>query len=108
MTIAGLTGVAPADAGIASGLINTTRQVGGAVGLAAVSTIAAASAHPGVTASLAGADLTHGFRTAFDILTGLALVGVVVAIRFVAPARQPAATAPAAQIDIIEQLEEAA
>ena len=108
MTIAGLTGVAPADAGIASGLINTTRQVGGAVGLAAVSTIAAASAHPGVTATLAGADLTHGFRTAFDILTGLALVGVVVAIRFVAPARQPAATAPAAQIDIIEQLEEAA
>ena len=37
VTIAGLTGVSRADAGIASGLINTSRQVGGAVGLAAVS-----------------------------------------------------------------------
>ena len=90
MTIAGLTGVAPADAGVASGLINTTRQIGGAVGLAAVSTIAAASVHHGVSASVAGADLTHGFRTAFDILTGLTLVGVAIAVRYMAPTRRPA------------------
>jgi MFS transporter, DHA2 family, multidrug resistance protein len=109
MTIAGLTGVAPADAGVASGLINTTRQIGGAVGLAAVSTIAAASVHPGVSASVAGADLTHGFRTAFDILTGLTLVGVAIAVRYVAAAPRPAAVVvDVPDINIIEHLEEAA
>ena len=41
VTIAGLTGVQPADAGVASGLINTSRQIGGSIGLAAVTTIAA-------------------------------------------------------------------
>ena len=35
VTIASLTGVERADAGIASGLVNTTRQIGGAIGLAA-------------------------------------------------------------------------
>ena len=43
ITIASLQGVERADAGIASGLINTSRQIGGAIGLAAVSAIAAAS-----------------------------------------------------------------
>jgi hypothetical protein len=41
VTIASLTGVQPADAGVASGLINTSRQIGGSVGLVAVTTIAA-------------------------------------------------------------------
>ena len=107
MTIAGLTGVAPADAGVASGLLNTTRQIGGAVGLAAVSTIAAASVHRGVSASVAGADLTHGFRTAFDILTGLTLVGVAIAVRYMPPTRRPA-TVQLTDTNIIEHLEEAA
>ena len=43
VTIAGLTGVERADAGVASGLINTSRQIGGAIGIAAVSAIAATS-----------------------------------------------------------------
>ena len=45
VTIASLAGVERADAGVASGLVNTSRQIGGAVGLATISTIAA-SARP--------------------------------------------------------------
>jgi EmrB/QacA subfamily drug resistance transporter len=108
MTIAGLTGVPPADAGVASGLINTTRQIGGAVGLAAVSTIAAASATHGLAPAAAGADLTHGFRTAFDVLTGLALLSVAVAVAFVGPAARPVATEPTEEPRVVPHLEEAA
>jgi len=85
MTIAGLTGVESADAGIASGLINTTRQIGGALGLAAISTIAAtattsyARGHGGLTA----AALTHGFRLGFVVLTAVAVAGALVAAVFV-------------------------
>jgi EmrB/QacA subfamily drug resistance transporter len=85
VTIAGLSGIHPADSGIASGLINTTRQIGGAIGLAAVSTIAATYTnsyvqdHPGSTA-LGGAALTHGFQFGFVALTGLALLGAVIAL----------------------------
>ena len=90
VTIAGLTGVERADAGVASGLINTSRQIGGAIGLAAVSTIATtytsryADAHAGVTASNGGA-LTHGFHVAFYALAGLAVVGAVIAAVFIEP-----------------------
>src|SRR2546423_2839462 len=55
VTIAGLTGVQGADAGVASGLINTSRQIGGAVGVAAISAIAAASANGYVRSHVAGA-----------------------------------------------------
>jgi hypothetical protein len=57
VTIAILTGVDRADASVASGLINTSRQIGGAVGIAALSAIAATStrsyadAHAAVTTS---------------------------------------------------------
>jgi len=92
VTIAGLTGINPADSGIASGLINTTRQIGGAIGLAAVSTIAATftnsyvRGHAGST-PLSGAALTHGFQLAFDALTALALLGALIAVTL--PVRRP-------------------
>jgi EmrB/QacA subfamily drug resistance transporter len=94
VTIASLTGVDRADAGIASGLINTSRQIGGAVGLAAVSAIAASStasfadAHPALTASSPAA-LDHGFQTALYALTGLLLFGAVVAVTLVRSAPAP-------------------
>src|SRR5204863_295600 len=73
VTIAGLTGVQGADAGVASGLINTSRQIGGAVGVAAISAIAAASANGyvsshGAGAVTSGAALDHGFQTGLYVL----------------------------------------
>ena len=73
MSIGALTGVRQADAGIASGLINTTQQIGGAIGVAVATTVATTftahyvDAHPGSTA-FSGAALTHGFQIAFYVL----------------------------------------
>jgi sugar phosphate permease len=84
MTIGALAGVRPADAGIASGLINTGQQVGGAIGVAAATTIAATytsrylEAHPG-TAPTAGVALTHGFEIAFYALAAITIVAAVLA-----------------------------
>jgi MFS family permease len=108
MTIAGLTGVTGADAGVASGLINTSRQVGGAIGLAAVSSIAAAYAgHGSISAAANAADLTRGFQVGFDVLTGLTLVAAVLTVCFIAPAARRA-RAEAPSTDTIDLLEEAA
>jgi EmrB/QacA subfamily drug resistance transporter len=103
MTIAGLTGVHPADAGVASGLINTSRQIGGALGLAAVSTIAASTSG----SSLAPASLTHGFHVAFYVLTGLAVIGALVAWLFVESRPRLAEVEPLGS-EAIATLEEAA
>src|SRR6266536_5886630 len=84
--IAGLTGVQPADAGIASGLINTSRQIGGSIGLAAVTTIAATvSSHYArnhAVPAFSVSALTHGFQIAFYTLVGLALAGAATAAVF--------------------------
>jgi EmrB/QacA subfamily drug resistance transporter len=95
VTIASLAGVERSDAGVASGLINTSRQIGGAIGLAAASTIAAtatsryADAHAAVTTASAVA-LAHGYRTALYVLTGLLVLAALVAAGFVRPRTRPA------------------
>jgi hypothetical protein len=87
VTIASLTGVQAADAGVASGLINTSRQIGGAVGLAAVTTIAATATSHYATGhavlATSGSALTHGFHVAFYALIGLALFGAALAAALV-------------------------
>jgi MFS family permease len=99
ITIASLAGVSPSDAGVASGLINTSRQIGGAIGLAAVSAIAAAStsnyvdAHPGV-ASTSPVALDHGFQTALYVLTGILVVGLLIAGALIRPRQRPAEAEP--------------
>jgi EmrB/QacA subfamily drug resistance transporter len=84
MSIGGLTGVTQADAGIASGLINTSQQIGGAIGVAVAVTIATTftnrfvDAHPGAS-PLGGSALTHGFAIAFYVLAAIAAFGAVLA-----------------------------
>ena len=91
ITIGALAGVERSDAGVASGLVNTSRQIGGAIGIAAISAIAATSTrnyadtHAAVTATSPVA-LDHGFQTALYVLTGLLLVGAVIALTLVKPA----------------------
>jgi EmrB/QacA subfamily drug resistance transporter len=86
MTIAGLQGVMPADAGVASGLLNTSRQVGGAVGLAVVNAIAAGFAVVGVSGAATDESLAHGYRVALLVLAMLALAGAVLSSTLLAPA----------------------
>jgi len=87
MTIAGMQGVMPADAGVASGLLNTSRQVGGAVGLAVVNAIVASFVVAGVTGAATAESLAHGYRVALLVLATLALVGAVLSSTLLAPAR---------------------
>jgi EmrB/QacA subfamily drug resistance transporter len=84
MSIGALTGVHPADAGVASGLINTNQQIGGAIGVAVATTVAATvtthyvNSHAGASA-LGGAALTDGFHVAFYVLAGVAAAGAALA-----------------------------
>src|SRR5437762_11420691 len=82
MSIGALTGVQPSEAGVASGLINTTQQIGGAIGVAVATTVATTftarfvDAHAG-TSAFSGSALTHGFQIAFYVLAALAALGAV-------------------------------
>jgi predicted MFS family arabinose efflux permease len=82
VTIAAVTGTSPHEAGLASGLVNTAQQVGGALGLAILATIANSRTKSIVHAGqhdLAIA-LTKGFERAFLVGSGFALVGAVLTI----------------------------
>ncbi|GAA2106164.1 DHA2 family efflux MFS transporter permease subunit [Actinomadura alba] len=91
LTSLGMSGAGPGDAGVASGLFNTTQQVGGALGVAVLSTLAAtrtedllADGHGTASA------LTGGYHLAFGIGAGLAVAGFVLAATVL---RQPGASA---------------
>jgi EmrB/QacA subfamily drug resistance transporter len=107
VTIGGLAGVERSEAGVASGLINTSRQIGGAIGIAAVSAIAATStgnyadAHAGVSATSAVA-LDHGFQTALYVLTGLLITGALIALTLIRPAPAPSAEAAPVEVALDE------
>src|SRR5206468_12587955 len=111
VTIASLAGVERSDAGIASGLVNTSRQIGGAIGIAAVSAIAATAtanyAGGHAVAATSSAALDHGFQTAMYVLTGLLLVGALTAVTLVKPAQAPRKEAAPIEADIVP-LEDAA
>jgi EmrB/QacA subfamily drug resistance transporter len=88
MTLA-MSGATPEDAGLASGLINTTAQVGGALGLAVLATLSAARSGALIGAGEpTAAALTSGYHLAFGIGAGLVLVAIAVAVTVLEPERQ--------------------
>lgn len=95
MTLA-MAGVEPEDAGLASGLVNTTAQVGGAVGLAVLATLSATRSDTltGQGKPLAEA-LTGGYQLAFVVGLGLALAALLVAVLVIKPVDPPAAVGAA-------------
>jgi hypothetical protein len=81
MSIAALAGVEPQEAGLASGLINATQQIGGALGVAIAATVAfthtktlLASGHSPAQAA------TSGYALGFWVIAGISAVSVVACI----------------------------
>jgi EmrB/QacA subfamily drug resistance transporter len=95
-TIAAMQGVPGRQSGVASGLLNTSRLLGGALGLAILSTIAAGHTR-GVAAAGAPGALTGGFDLAFTVAVGFALIGALVAAVGLRPASERAAVADLAE-----------
>jgi EmrB/QacA subfamily drug resistance transporter len=81
ITIAALAGTKPQEAGLASGLINTSQQIGGAVGIALLSTIAVSTTDNALSSgTVAPVALTDGFVNAFWAGAAIAFAGVLVSI----------------------------
>lgn len=85
LTTTAVSGVKPSETGLASALLNTSQQVGGAVGLSVLGTIAInatrsrlATAHGHINPTVTAAAITHGYTSAFTVGAGMLLVGLLV------------------------------
>jgi MFS family permease len=84
ISIAALAGIQRSEAGLASGLFNTSQQIGGALGIAALSTIATTTTEDSVASGTAVPDaLVEGFHAAFWIGALIAALGIVAAVTLI-------------------------
>jgi EmrB/QacA subfamily drug resistance transporter len=94
-TVAAMQGVPAAQSGLASGLLNTSRMIGGALGLAVLSTVAASISRGDLAAGRAAA-LTHGFTVAISFGAVSTLTGALLAVTLI---RRRQAAAPVVTIN---------
>jgi EmrB/QacA subfamily drug resistance transporter len=92
VTIAALAGVESNEAGLASGMINTTQQIGGAIGVAICSTVYLTHFKNAVRADGTAVALTDGYRLAFWVCAGFALAGLIATLTLIR--REELAAAP--------------
>ena len=91
MTLA-MSSATPRDAGLASGLVNTTAQIGGALGLAVLATVSASRTNALIAQHRPPpVALTEGYRLAFWIAFGLVIAAAAVAAAMLRPQRTAAA-----------------
>jgi EmrB/QacA subfamily drug resistance transporter len=103
-TIVAMQCLPPQQSGVGSGLLNTSRLMGGALGLAILSTIADARTHADASAGFAHA-LSSGFDRAFAVGAAISLVGAVVAavwLRNPAPSGELVEVSPQIESEIEE------
>lgn len=107
LTMLAMSDATPSDAGLASGLINTTTQVGAALGLAVLATVASARTSQLLTErqSVAAA-LSGGYHLAWAISAGLAVVTVVLAITLLKPETPSAVERSGEQMESATEQEE--
>lgn len=97
VSIAALAGVGPRDAGLASGLLNTSQQVGGAIGVAIASSVAITHAnHLLKLGHSRAAALTSGYALAFWVIAGISAAGIVAALALIRDVEAPAPDAAVA------------
>ena len=94
MTLA-MSGATPQDAGLASGLVNTSAQVGGAIGLAVLATLSSSRTESLATSGHdAASALVGGYHLAFGVAAGFVVLALAVAVALLRPQRSPTKPAP--------------